>query len=297
MKVREFFEKAAMGTLVKVANKDRPLITVQQDYMSAVNPLILNLDVQRFMATGSGLGSETRIVLQVDGDVPVVARDAEELQALMLSDEIMDIALGADIIEETADNAVELIGDGETPTTKRLYLNGHDISIRSEGNANKAAIYASGAMTELIIYGDASSEVYGGAGAPSNVAVWAANGAQIDIHGGTYLVGLDSGGAANSTIYASGGSNIYIHGGYFKNTGSDSLGITAEKRTVLNIQDGSGSSITCSGGIFKNQDPVLGDWVDKDTGATFVAESCNVWSRDASDAFGRSFVEYKVEKK
>ena len=112
---------------------------------------------------------------------------------------------------------------------------------------------------ELVLKGDGS--VNGGEGNATQCVNVAAGG-KATIEGGSFVAGTDANGDSNSAIYTRGGA-VIIRGGHFE----------AQKAYngrwyVLNVQNGSGGTITATGGTFVNQNPSLGDDVD---GGSFVA--------------------------
>ena len=107
----------------------------------------------------------------------------------------------------------------------------------------------------------------GGAGLEHSM-LWA-NGsdAKIIINSGNYTVGGNpTGNNYNVCVYASNGGQVEIYGGTFENkepqTGSANL------YPALNVSNGSPGTITVYGGTFKNYDPATGDDANGDT---FVA--------------------------
>ena len=88
------------------------------------------------------------------------------------------------------------------------------------------------------------------------------------IKGGNYTVGGNStGNNYNTCVYASNGGQVEIYGGTFGNeapqTGSQDL------YPALNLQNGSPGTITVYGGTFINYDPATGD---DELGGAFVAD-------------------------
>ena len=130
---------------------------------------------------------------------------------------------------------------------KTLENKGYGVALQVAGN--------------LTINGDGT--VKGGSGG-NNVTVAVVPGGTVTINGGNYTVGPDANNSANSCIYSTGG-DIYINGGTFESEAAYN-----GKYYVLNLQNGSGGSIVCTGGTFKNFDPADGD--DHDQPTNFVAD-------------------------
>ncbi len=166
--------------------------------------------------------------------------DADGITEAMADSSVSVVSLASDVETDI------LLEGGE----KTLNLNGY--SITSAGNDTENSTYAVKAANgaSLTINADGSS-VYGGSGSKDNVAVWAdGEGTTVTINGGTYDVGADAENGVNDTIYAENGANIIINGGTFKNSGNG---------LVLNCQNDTDSSITCYGGTYYGQNPADGD--------------------------------------
>ncbi len=138
-----------------------------------------------------------------------------------------------------------------------LDLNGKTVEMLGAG---QCAIRVKG---ESVVTITGNGTVNGGTNG-SNVAVRADTGAVVYIENGTYTVGCDENNEGNSVIYAAGGS-IFIKGGVFYTDYT-----YAGKYYVLNLKNGSGGSISVSGGKFKNFNPAGGD--DNVQPTNFVAE-------------------------
>ena len=134
-------------------------------------------------------------------------------------------------------------------------------------NPNGAAVRASGEGTVVTISG---GTINGGSGG-NNVGVWAESGTTVNITDGTFTVGGDVNGLGNSVVYSTGG-DIHISGGFFYTDYA-----YRGKYYVLNLQNGSGGSITVTGGTFVNFNPSKGDDYE---GGNFVADGYTVVSQE-----------------
>lgn len=268
MTVREFLERSGSSMLVRVNMMGEVVIVFDSDYMRGIIDDILDLEVETFRIDSVYRNKVNCTVEAVTGETVSVS-SIEMLTRAMEDESVKTVRLVTDI-ESNARFGVEL-----TSGEKTLDLNSHAlIGVSGDTTQSTAAIHVSGGT--LTILGDAYSEVDGGEGSSSNVAVWAYGAdSKIIIEGGNYNVGNDKDGDVNSTIYAEAGATIEIHDGEFRNNGAVSLGKTGQ---VLNIQNNSGSYIICSGGLYVNQNPADGDDKDTATGSTFLADGCTVSS-------------------
>ena len=163
--------------------------------------------------------------------------------------------------EDSFDDQYDANADGSlTFTSGTENVINQDITVLRAGGIG---VRASGEGTKVTIEG---GTIDGGSGG-GNVGVWAQPGATVNITGGTFTVGADQNGEGNSVIYSTGG-DIQISGGFFY-TDTPYNG----KYYVLNLQNGSGGSITVTGGTFVNFDPRTGDDVDP---GSFVADGYEV---------------------
>ncbi len=285
MTVRDIMSSMKGGAIVRVQCGDKAIAVFETKYWDTIAASVLDLEVREFLPAGWADGAPG-IVLQTITDRMAYVRNLYELNEAMCAPGVSSIALAADIDaydeEEGYDEEDALLLTDSS--TKFLNLNGHIIRGRTGDDANSCAAIHVKAGT-LWIYGDGF--VYGGAGSHDNVAVWAdGETAEIGILGGIYDVGRDAGAELNATIYASGGAHIEIMGGLFLNEGLEK-GVL--DHAVLNVQNGSGSSIVCKGGTFIGQNPKAGDDEDRESGYTFLAD----------DSICREYVDnvYVVEPK
>lgn len=109
-------------------------------------------------------------------------------------------------------------------------------------NDDKAAIYAEGAGTIIIIE---SGVYYGGTNGSSAPAVYARDGATVIINGGSFYTG-----EGNATVYAKNYAYVEINDGSFM-----ALAPWQNHYYVLNLADNTNSKILVKGGMFRKFDP------------------------------------------
>lgn len=109
-------------------------------------------------------------------------------------------------------------------------------------NDDRAAVYAEGAGTIIIIE---SGVYYGGTNGSSAPAVYARDGATIIINGGSFYTG-----EGNATVYAKNYAYVEINGGSFM-----ALAPWQNHYYVLNLADNTDSKILVKGGVFRKFDP------------------------------------------
>ena len=90
-----------------------------------------------------------------------------------------------------------IISSGKTLTVN---LNGKKLTNSNISTTSTTAVFIVSNGGKLNIYGDGT--VDGGSGSESNLAVFAMQGSEVNIYGGTFTVGKDSNEGDNSTIYA-----------------------------------------------------------------------------------------------
>ena len=163
------------------------------------------------------------------------------------------------------DEAPIIIDNGITLTVD---LNGNTIT-RADGDNGQSGVWAFRVNNGTLILKDTTGTgtLDGGEGLEHSM-LWA-NGAnaKIIINSGNYTVGGNpTGNNYNVCVYASNGGQVEIYGGTFENkepqTGNANL------YPALNVQNGAPGTITVYGGTFKNYDPATGD---DNKGGTFVA--------------------------
>ena len=225
-----------------------------------------NIPVQRNYQTnvsGNLLTDRTGIEVEVVPNFkdPALVYDTEEFYNVMEKGGY--VALADDI---TITDDAPVVIDGGVDVI--INLAGHTITRSGEDNGQNG-VWAfrvdNGTLTLEDFEG--TGEIDGGSGL-EHVTLWAnGSNSKIVIKGGNYTVGGNStGNNYNTCVYASNGGQVEIYGGTFGNeapqTGSQDL------YPALNLQNGSTGTITVYGGTFINYDPATGD---DNLGGTFVA--------------------------
>ena len=185
-------------------------------------------------------------------------------------------------VGEAGNAATGLVVSG----TVTVDFNGFTVS--NVGTGYAVVVSGSDAKVTLI---DSSKEqtggIYGGSGG-NNQALRVQDGANVEIYGGNYNVGVDAEGFGNSTVAISTDSVVYIYGGRFASEGE-----YEGKYFVLNVQQTTGAKgeFQVFGGTFVGQNPADGDDA---LGGSFVAEGYEAFvSKEATDD---SLAEYTVQK-
>ena len=225
---------------------------------------ISNVPVQRNYRTnifGSILTGAVDLGITIDPDFETPDHNYEEL--LLAAQNGGSVTLTEDIT--LTEEAPVIIDNGITLTVD---LNGNTIT-RADGDNGQSGVWAFRVNNGTLILNDATGTgtLDGGEGLEHSM-LWA-NGAnaKIIINSGNYTVGGNpTGNNYNVCVYASNGGQVEIYGGTFENkepqTGSANL------YPALNVSNGSPGTITVYGGTFKNYDPATGDDANGDT---FVA--------------------------
>lgn len=170
--------------------------------------------------------------------------------------------------------------------TLTVDFNGHTVSNKGTG----FAIFVKGSEAKVIFVDSSEKQtggIHGGSGG-NNQALRVQDGANVEIYGGNYNVGVDAEGFGNSTVAISTDSVVYIYGGRFASEGE-----YEGKYFVLNVQQTTGASgfIKVYGGTFVGQNPADGDDA---LGGSFVADGYEAFvSKAATDD---SLAEYTVGK-
>lgn len=234
------------------------------DGTTKVSKTISNVPVQRNYRTnifGSILTGAVDLEITIDPDFETTEHNYEEL--LLAAQNGGSVTLTEDIT--LTDEAPVIIDNGNTLTVD---LNGKTITRTGEDNG-KGGVWAFRVNNGTLILNDATGTgtLDGGEGLEHSM-LWA-NGAnaKIIINSGNYTVGGNpTGNNYNVCVYASNGGQVEIYGGTFENkepqTGNANL------YPALNVQNGAPGTITVYGGTFKNYDPATGDDANGDT---FVA--------------------------
>ena len=170
--------------------------------------------------------------------------------------------------------------------TLTVDFNGHTVSNKGTG----FAIFVKGSEAKVIFVDSSEKQtggIHGGSGG-NNQALRVQDGANVEIYGGNYNVGVDAEGFGNSTVAISTDSVVYIYGGRFASEGE-----YEGKYFVLNVQQTTGAKgeFQVFGGTFVGQNPAGGDDA---LGGSFVAEGYEAFvSKEATDD---SLAEYTVQK-
>ena len=225
---------------------------------------ISNVPVQRNYRTnifGSILTGAVDLGITIDPDFETPDHNYEEL--LLAAQNGGSVTLREDVT--ITDEAPIIIDNGITLTVD---LNGNTIT-RADGDNGQSGVWAFRVNNGTLILNDATGigTIDGGEGLEHSM-LWA-NGsdAKIIINSGNYTVGGNpNGNNYNVCVYASNGGQVEIYGGTFENkepqTGNANL------YPALNVQNGAPGTITVYGGTFNNYDPATGDDANGDT---FVA--------------------------
>ncbi len=140
---------------------------------------------------------------------------------------------------------------------------------RSGADNGQSGVWALRVNDGTIIIDDSegTGSIEGGAGL-EHVTLWAhGENAKIIIKGGNITVGgNDTGNIFNNCVYASNGGQVEIYGGTFENAAPQT---GTSIYPSLNLQNGNPGKITVYGGTFKNYDPATGD---DNLKGTFVAD-------------------------
>lgn len=204
-------------------------------------------------------------------------------QAVDAAEDDETVVLLKDVeVGEAGNAATGLVVSG----TVTVDFNGFTVS--NVGTGYAVVVSGSDAKVTLI---DSSKEqtggIHGGSGG-NNQALRVQDGANVEIYGGNYNVGVDAEGFGNSTVAISTDSVVYIYGGRFASEGE-----YEGKYFVLNVQQTTGAKgeFQVFGGTFVGQNPADGDDA---LGGSFVAEGYEAFvSKEATDD---SLAEYTVQK-
>lgn len=170
--------------------------------------------------------------------------------------------------------------------TLTVDFNGHTVSNKGTG----FAIFVKGSEAKVIFVDSSEKQtggIHGGSGG-NNQALRVQDGANVEIYGGNYNVGVDAEGFGNSTVAISTDSVVYIYGGRFASEGE-----YEGEYFVLNVQQTTGAKgeFKVFGGTFVGQNPADGDDA---LGGSFVAKGYEAFvSKEATDD---SLAEYTVGK-
>lgn len=187
---------------------------------------------------------------------PVFVHTADELKNALANGGnvvIMEDITVDEMLEVSADTTIDMT-EGASLTTSSAYMLyvhdgvklavvGGDFVNENATSADTAIIAAVDNSNVIILDGNFN----GGSGANSvNAVVWTyAGNPTVNIKGGTFTTGKDSGGNAGTIVYAEAGT-VSIAGGSFANEGAYYWG----KNWMLNTKDNSGAQIIVTGGVF-----------------------------------------------
>ena len=227
-----------------------------------------SIPVQRNYQTnvsGNLLTDRTGIEVEVvpNFNAPALVYDTEEFYNVMEKGGY--VALAEDI---TITDDAPVVIDGGVDVI--INLAGHTITRSGEDNGqNGVWAFRVDNGTLTLEDSEGTGEIDGGSGL-EHVTLWAnGSNSKIVIKGGNYTVGGNStGNNYNTCVYASNGGQVEIYGGTFGNE-APQTGNDPNLYPALNLQNGSPGTITVYGGTFKNYDPSTGDDF---LGRTFVAD-------------------------
>ena len=226
-------------------------IPVQRNYQTNVSGNLLT----------DRTGIEVEVVPNFNG--PALVYDTEEFYNVMEKGGY--VALAEDIT--ITDDAPVVIDRGVDVI---INLAGHTITRSGEDNGqNGVWAFRVDNGTLTLEDSEGTGEIDGGSGL-EHVTLWAnGSNSKIVIKGGNYTVGGNStGNNYNTCVYASNGGQVEIYGGTFGNE-APQTGNDPNLYPALNLQNSSPGTITVYGGTFKNYDPSTGDdFLD----GTFVAD-------------------------
>lgn len=204
-------------------------------------------------------------------------------QAVDAAEDDETVVLLKDVeVGEAGNAATGLVVSG----TLTVDFNGHTVSNKGTG----FAIFVKGSEAKVIFVDSSEKQtggIHGGSGG-NNQALRVQDGANVEIYGGNYNVGVDAEGFGNSTVAISTDSVVYIYGGRFASEGE-----YEGKYFVLNVQQTTGAKgeFQVFGGTFVGQNPADGDDA---LGGSFVAKGYEAFmSKEATDD---SLAEYTVGK-
>lgn len=224
-------------------------------------------------------GGYSKAVAGSSWTVDGVAQDEADVEVTTADDLTSAIALGIGEVTLGADIDVGIAGNAATA----LAISSGDITIDLNGKALNnvgfgLAISVTGDSTKLTLTDSSNGKgsVYGGKGG-NNQAIYVANGAHVDIYGGSYSVGPDADGLGNSCIEVTKeGGVVNIYGGTFSSEAP-----YKDFYYVLNTAQTQGAvgAIYVRGGTFINFDPSKGDdssvangGTNESVQSTYVAE-------------------------
>ena len=223
-----------------------------------------NVPVQRNYRTnifGSLLTGSVDLGITIDPDFTTPDYNYQEL--LLAAQNGGKVVLTSDV---TITDEMPVVVDGGN--TLVIDLAGKKLT-RSGADNGQSGVWALRVNDGTIIIDDSegTGSIEGGAGL-EHVTLWAhGENAKIIIKGGNITVGgNDTGNIFNNCVYASNGGQVEIYGGTFENAAPQT---GTSIYPSLNLQNGNPGKITVYGGTFKNYDPATGD---DNLKGTFVAD-------------------------
>ena len=234
------------------------LFTTEANFNVVIDPILYDFDA----------------VITDGGNLTALERLAQNVKISgNINDRVMISSDNAKIEQTiTLDNATITNPNSDDPQT--FYI-GNNVNTTFKGTGTLNACTAPTKNTSVIdtesrsavVTIDGNITVDGGSGSATNNCVYVNTG-KVVIKNGTFKTGLDVNGKQNSCVLVNRGT-VEIYGGYFINATSDASANDTTKVGVLNIQDGTASTILCYGGKFVGQDPAKGD--NSGTPSTFLA--------------------------
>jgi len=222
-----------------------------------------NVPVQRNYRTnifGSLLTGSVDLDITIDPDFDTSDFNYQEL--LLAAQNGGKVVLTSDV---TITDEMPVVVEGGN--TLEIDLAGKKLT-RSGADNGQSGVWALRVNDGTIIIDDSkgTGSIDGGAGL-EHVTLWAhGKNAKIIIKGGSITVGgNDTGNIFNNCVYASNGGQVEIYGGTFENAAPQT---GTSIYPSLNLQNGNPGKITVYGGTFKNYDPATGD---DNLKGTFVA--------------------------
>ena len=223
-----------------------------------------NVPVQRNYRTnifGSLLTGSVDLGITIEPDFNPSDHNYQEL--LLAAQNGGKVVLTSDV---TITDEMPVVVDGGN--TLVIDLAGKKLT-RSGADNGQSGVWALRVNDGTIIIDDSegTGSIEGGAGL-EHVTLWAhGENAKIIIKGGNITVGgNDTGNIFNNCVYASNGGQVEIYGGTFENAAPQT---GTSIYPSLNLQNGNPGKITVYGGTFKNYDPATGD---DNLKGTFVAD-------------------------
>ena len=223
-----------------------------------------NVPVQRNYRTnifGSLLTGSVDFDITIEPDFDTPDNNYQEL--LLAAQNGGKVVLTSDV---TISDEMPVVVDGGN--TLVIDLAGKKLT-RSGADNGQSGVWALRVNDGTIIIDDSegTGSIEGGAGL-EHVTLWAhGENAKIIIKGGNITVGgNDTGNIFNNCVYASNGGQVEIYGGTFENAAPQT---GTSIYPSLNLQNGNPGKITVYGGTFKNYDPATGD---DNLKGTFVAD-------------------------